>query len=125
MESGADFVTGFFPSNFFRNCFENRTKYDTVKKIWKQFCESGTTKFQSQAGGSKHLQPDDFELIQFLKTFQTSSIRKGELYKHVNDFCIVAGVTSLAAIHRRLQKDMNDGKWTWKKLTQPVAGFQI
>ncbi|XP_068761267.1 uncharacterized protein [Montipora capricornis] len=45
----------------------------------------------------------------------------GELYKHVNDLCNVAGGTSLAAIHRALQKDMNDAKWTWKKLTQPVA----
>ena len=27
----------------------------------------------------------------------------GELYKHVNDFCNVAGGTSLAAIHRALQ----------------------
>ena len=45
----------------------------------------------------------------------------GEPYKHVNDFCNVAGGTSLAAIHRALQKGMNDGKWTWKKLTQPVA----
>ena len=45
----------------------------------------------------------------------------GELYRHVNDFCNVSGGTSLAAIHRALQKDMNNGKWTWKKLTQPVA----
>ena len=78
------------------------------------------TKFQSQAGGSKHLKPDDIELIRFLKTSR-ASIPTGELYKHVNDFCNVAGGTSLAAIHRALQKDMNDGKWTWKKLTQPVA----
>ena len=40
---------------------KNRTKYDMVKKIWKQFCESG--KFQGQAEGSKHLQPDDIELL--------------------------------------------------------------
>ena len=46
----------------------------------------------------------------------------GELYKHVNDFCNVAGGTSLAAIHRAQQKDMNNGKGTWKKLTHPVAG---
>ena len=39
----------------------------------------------------------------------------GELYKHVNDFCNVAGGTSLAGIHRMLQKDMNHGKWNWKK----------
>ena len=77
-------------------------------------------KFQSQAGGSKHLQPDDIELIRFLKTSR-ASMPTGELYKHVNDFCNVAGGTSLTVIHRALRKDMNDGKWTWKKLTQPVA----
>ena len=83
---------------------------------------SGTTKFQSQAGGSKQqvLQPDDIELIRFLKTSR-ASMPTGELYKHVNDFCNVAGGTSLAAIHRAPHKDMNGGKWTWKKLTQPVA----
>ena len=36
----------------------------------------------------------------------------GELYKHVNYFCNVAGGTSLAGINRALQKDMNHGKWT-------------
>ena len=61
VENGDDFVTGFFPGNFSEIALQNRTKYDTVKKIWKQFFESGTTKFQSQAGGSKHLQPDDIE----------------------------------------------------------------
>ena len=109
VENGGDFVTGFFPGNFFEVALKNRTKCDTVKKIWKQFLESGMTKFQSQAGGSKHLQPDDIELIRFLKTSR-ASMATGELYEHVNDFCNVAGGTSLAAIHRVLQKDMNDGK---------------
>ena len=103
VESGGDFVTGFFPGNFSEIALKNTTKYNTVKKIWKQFCESDTTKFQSQAGGSKHLQPDDIELIQFLKSFQTS-MRKGELYKHANDFCSVSGVTSLAANVKEVKK---------------------
>mgnify|MGYP007058653621 CR=1 FL=1 len=59
-----------------------------VKKICKQFCESGTTKLQGQAGGSTHLQPDDIELLRFLKTSR-ASMPTGELYKHVNDFCIM------------------------------------
>ena len=112
--------TGFFPGNLSVIALKNRTNYDTVKKIWKQFCESGMTKFQSQAGGSKHLQPDDIELIPFLKTSR-ASMPTGELYKHVNDFCNVAGGTFLAVIHSALQKDINDGKWTSKKLTQPIT----
>ena len=43
VENGGDFVTGFFPGNLSVIALKNRTKYDTVKKIWKQFCESGTT----------------------------------------------------------------------------------
>jgi len=108
VEKGGDFVTGFFPGSFSEIALKNRTKYDTVKKIWKQFCEFGTTKFQSHAGGSKHIQPEDIELIRFLKTSR-ASITMGELNKFVNQFCNVAGGTSLAAIHRTVQNDMNDG----------------
>ena len=72
-----------------------------VKKICKQFCEFCTTKLQGQAGGSTHLQPDDIELLRFLKTSR-ASMPTGELYEHVNDFCNVASGTSLAAIHRSL-----------------------
>ena len=39
----------------------------------------------------------------------------------MNDFYNVGRGTSLAEIHRPLQKDTNDGKWTWKKVTHPVA----
>ena len=72
-----------------------------VKKICKQFCEPGTMKFQRQAGGSKHLLPDDIELLRFLKTSR-ASMPTGERYKHVNDFCNVASGISLAAIHKAL-----------------------
>lgn len=109
----------FFFLGVFRKLHSNRTKYDTVKKIWKQFCETGSTSFESHAGGSKHLQPDDIELIRFLKTSR-AYMATGELYKYVNDFCNVAGGTSNVAIHRALH-GMNDGQWTWKKLTRPVA----
>lgn len=44
----------------------------------------------------------------------------GELYKHVNEYCNVAGGTSTSAIGRVLQ-NMIDGKWAWKKLTRAVG----
>ena len=103
MDNGGDFVTAFFPGNFSETALKSRTKYDTVKKIWKQFCESGTTEFQSQAGGSKHLQPDDIELVQFLKTSR-ASMPTGELYKHVNDFCNIAGGTLLLRYIERCKR---------------------
>ena len=84
VENGGDFVTGFFPSNLSEIALKNRTKYDMVKKICKQFCGSGTIKFQGQTGGSKHLEPDDIELLRYLKTSR-ASMPTGELYKHVND----------------------------------------
>ncbi len=110
----------FFPGSFTEIAHKNRTQYDTTKKIWKNFCETGSTNFESHAGGSKHLQQDDVQFIRFLKTSRASMVT-GELYKYVNDFCNVAGGTSKAAIHRALKNDRNDGKWTWKKLTRPVA----
>jgi hypothetical protein len=46
----------------------------------------------------------------------------GELYKHVNEFCDVAGGTSNSALQRAVQKDMGDEQWTWKKLTVIIPG---
>ena len=46
VDNGGEFVTGFSPDNFSEIPLKNRTKYDMVKKIWAQFCESGTTRFQ-------------------------------------------------------------------------------
>ena len=87
---------------------------ETILRVWyDQVSRSGRRINTS-------VQPDDIELLRFLKTSR-ASVSTSEPYKHVNDFCNVAGGTSLAAIHRALQKDMNDGKWTWKKLTYPVA----
>ena len=44
--------------------------------------------------------------------------------KHQNPIikhCNVSGGTSKSAIQRVLKNEMGDGKWTWKKLTRPVA----
>ena len=45
----------------------------------------------------------------------------GEVYRYVNEFCNVASGTSNAAIQRALRNHLTDGRWTWKRLTQPVA----
>jgi len=120
VEEGGDFVTGFFDGSFSQIARKNRTKYDTVTKLWKQFCNTGSVSFESRASGSMHLQPDHLDFIRFLKTSR-SSMSTGELYKHVNDYCNIAGGTSNAAIQRAVQNRMDDRKWTWKKLTQPLA----
>ena len=120
IEKGGDFTTGFFPGNVSAIAKENRVKCDTVKKIWKHLCEEGDEKVKSQAAGVKHLQPNDIQFIRFLKTSRPS-MTTGEVHKHVNEHCNVSGDTSKSAIHRVLRNEMGDGKWTWKKLTRPVA----
>ena len=44
VEKGGDLVTGYFPGNFSEIALKNRTTYKTVRKIWKQFFETGSTR---------------------------------------------------------------------------------
>ena len=59
---------GYFLGSFSEIALKNRTTYNTVRKIWKQFFETGSTRYESHAAGSKHLQQDDLDFIRFLKT---------------------------------------------------------
>ena len=120
IEEGGDFATGFFPGSFSLIACKNRVKYDTVRKIWKDLCDNGNEKVTSRAAGVKHMQSDDIEFVRFLKT-DRPSMTIGEIHKHVNEHCSIAGGTSKSAIQRVIKNSMNDGKWTWKKLTRPVA----
>ena len=113
VEKGGDLVTGYFPGSFSEIALKNRTTYNTVRKIWKQFFETGSTRYESHAAGSKHLQQDDLDFIQFLKTSR-ASMATGEVYRYVNEFCNVASGTSNAAIQRALRNHLWDGRWTWK-----------
>lgn len=67
----------------------------------------------------KHIQQDDIDFIRFLKT-DRASVTIGELHKHISEHCDICGGTSNSAIKRELQ-NMTNRKWTWKKLTRPVA----
>ena len=121
VERGGDFITGFFDGNMNEIARMNRTKYDTVKKTWKLFCETGSVdNYKRCSGGSRHLQQDDIDFIRFLKTSR-ASMSTGEIYKHLSEFGNIAGGTSFTAIQRALKCHMNDGKWTWKRLTKPLA----
>ena len=77
--------------------------YNTVRKIWKQFFETGSMRYESHAAGSKQLQQDDLDFIRFLKTSRA--------YRYVNEFCNVASRTSNAAINGRFEitGGMEDG----------------
>jgi transposase len=121
VEQGGDFITGYFPGSFSEIALKYKVKYDTVRKIWKHFCDSGELKNEQHTTSRvKHLQQDDIQFIRFLKT-QRPSMTTGELYKHVDEFCNVPGGISTTSIRRTVQNDMDEKKWTWKKMTTPVA----
>ena len=105
VEKGGDLVTGYFPGNFSEIALKNRTTYNTVRKIWKQFFETVSTRYESHAAGSKHLQQDDLDFIRFLKTSR-AAMATGEVYRYVNEFCNAASGTSNAAIQRALRKHL-------------------
>lgn len=123
VEKGGDLVTGYFPGSFSEIAQKNRTTCNTAKKTLKQFCETGSTCYESHAAGSKHLQQDDLNFMQLLK-ISRASMATGEVYRYVNEFCSAAGGTSNATIKRTgasIRNHLTDGGWTWKRLTQPVA----
>ncbi|XP_078382244.1 uncharacterized protein LOC144664917 [Oculina patagonica] len=120
VEDGGDFVTGFFPGSFSVIAERNRVKHDTVRKIWKDLVDNGNAGItERHTAGVKHIQQDDVDFIRFLKT-DRASMTIGELHKHISEHCDIPGGTSNSAIQREL-RNMTDGKWTWKKLTRPVA----
>ena len=67
VEKGGDLVTGDFPGSFSEIALKNRTTYNTVRKIWKQFFETGSTCYESHAAGSEHLQQDDLDFISIFR----------------------------------------------------------
>jgi hypothetical protein len=85
----------------------------------KQFCETGNIRFESRPSGSKHLQQDDIDFIRFLKTHRPS-MSTGELYTHLNEFGNVVSGTSYSGVRRVLKYHMDDGEWSWKRLTHSV-----
>ena len=90
VEKGGDLVTSYFPGNSLEIVLKNRTTYNTVRKIWKQFFETGSTRYESHAPGSKRV------------------------------FNVVSRASN-AAIQRAFRNHLRDGRWTWKRLTQPVV----
>ena len=120
VEKGGDITTGYFPGRFAEVALKHRVKADTVRKIWKCFCDTGETSGTRCSGTTKHLQRADIEFVTLLKA-NRPSMSAGELLKDVNEFCDVPGGTSKTALGRALKQDMADGEWTWKRLTRPVA----
>lgn len=120
IDQGGDFTTGFFPGSFTAVAQKHRVKCETVQKVWKLLCETGDIKRASRSGGVQHLQQDDIEFVQFLKT-DRPSMAIGEVLDKVNQFCNVHGGTSKSSLQRTITDKMNDGKWSWKKLVRPHA----
>ena len=58
VEKGGDLVPGYFPGSFSEIALKNRTTYNTVRKIWKQFFETGTCSTHYESHASHVFLPD-------------------------------------------------------------------
>ena len=86
VENGGDITTGYFPGSFDNTAKKFKLKIDTVKKLWKTFHTTGEFKRPKPcSSGVKHLQPEDLEFIEVLKT-NRPLMTSGELLRNVNDY---------------------------------------
>ena len=121
VENGGDITRGYFPGSFDNIAKKFKLKIDTVQKVWKTFHTTGEFKRPKPcSSGVKHLQPEDLEFIEVLKT-NRPSMTSGELLRNVNDYCELPIGTSEPAINRAVLNHMQQGKWSWKRMVRPSA----
>ena len=120
VENGGDITTGFVPGSPSCIAKKFKLKIDTVKKVWKRFYTTeGFKRPKTVSSGVKHLQPEDLEFIEVLKTIRPS-MKTGELLRNVNDYYLPIG-TSKPAINRAVCNHMRQGKWSRKRMVRPSA----
>ena len=120
VSNGDDMSTGFFPSNFEDVSRKLKVKGSTVRDIWRNFVTSGDYERKRNAGRSMHLQQDDLDFIEFIKS-DRPSISAGEILKEIIEVSNVPGGTSKSAIGRAVRDKLPCGTMTWKRMTRPVA----
>lgn len=119
---GGDRTTGFFPSNYSNVAQDLLISPNTVKKVWKQFCESYNIESLKRGGDfSSKLTGDDLELIEILKA-ERGSISLKEIYQVVEQVGNVGGDISLSSISRAIKSKLLSGEnYSRKKITQIAA----
>lgn len=121
VENGGDIITGFFPGSFNDVARKLRVHRNTVNKVWKTFCTSRDFKLPKPiSSGVRHLQPQDLQFVEFLKT-NRPSMTTGKLLRNVNGFCVLHSGTSKQALNRAVRNFMPGGKWSWKRMVRPSA----
>ncbi len=121
VEMGGDTATGFFQGSYNAVASKLKLSVETIKKIWRTFCESGDVKRpKSCASGVKHLKPEDLQFIKFLK-MDKPSMTSGELLNEVTEHCFIPGGISKETLNRAVRNYMDDGKWSWKRMIRPAA----
>ncbi len=120
VSNGGDISTGFFPSNFEDVSRKLKVKGSTVRDIWQKFVTSGDYERKRNAGRSMHLQQDDLDFIEFIKSDQPS-ISAGEILKVITEVSNIPGGTSKSAIGLAVRDKLPCGTMKWKRMTRPVA----
>ena len=121
VKNGGNTTTGFIPGSLECIAKKFRLKIDTVKKVRKRFYTTGELKRpKTVSSGVKHLQPEDIEFIEVLKT-NRPSMTTGKLLWNVKDYCDLPIGTSKPAINQAVRNHMRQGKWSRKRMVRPSA----
>ncbi|XP_031552633.1 uncharacterized protein LOC116289810 [Actinia tenebrosa] len=116
LQEGGDRATGYIPRSLRYFSEELQLSYNTVAKIWRQFCEEFSIDSRPK-GGTKwsKLSEDDLELIELLK-IEKPSISLAEIITCLDE---MDGVdVSMAAVSRAIKQRLPSGPYTRKKITK-------
>lgn len=93
--------------------------HSAVKKVWLKYLEDGcASRRKTTRIYEKKLLPTEVEFIQVLK-HQKPSMYIREVTKHLNSHKITPGKVSESTVGRTVRNDMNDGKYSFKKISRP------
>ncbi len=79
VEQGGDITTGYFPGSLTVVAVKHRVTTDTIREVWKCFCETGETSIKRFYGTSKHLQKEDIVVLTF-ETMNLAILVQGYIY---------------------------------------------
>lgn len=121
VKEGGDVFTGYFPGSFNQVARQFHVSRTAVQKIWSQNVETGSLEARWKGGNNPpHLQEQDLELIEGLKSIKPS-LPYAKLLEAVNRHCFIPGGTSKSAIGRTVQYRLDGGPRTWKRLSRATC----
>lgn len=122
LQEGGNRATRNIPTGYKNIAAYFKVAPNTVKKIWKRFCEEYTEERRPVSGGKRaKLSQGDLELIEVLKTAQ-GSISLKEIWEIIDELGDVEGNISLCTISRAIRNRLPSGRqYTRKKITHIAA----